>query len=210
MAKQRFLGSLDPHHVLSLPRVHGHDQQRRGMLLFTSCKGWSRLLHIPPWAARSLSFSCISLPRAGSSRSPCCLPPSSLTPSPAASPSTHVPLINFYFYHFCSPVNVPALFRSSCAFFFFFFLARTDPLNSFFKATTLLCPSLSFASLSPLPPRLLCPSSPCTPSTQKRASPLAMLCNKPRMCFIWIYLCMLQLNHVPRRKARGKNSMFGG
>lgn len=44
MAKQRFLGSLDAHHVLPLPRVHGHDQQRRGMLLFTSCKGWSRLL----------------------------------------------------------------------------------------------------------------------------------------------------------------------
>lgn len=44
MAKQRFLGSLDAHHVLPLPRVHGHDQQRRGILLFTSCKGWSRLL----------------------------------------------------------------------------------------------------------------------------------------------------------------------
>lgn len=27
MAKQRFLGSLDAHHVLPLPRVHGHDQQ---------------------------------------------------------------------------------------------------------------------------------------------------------------------------------------
>lgn len=47
MAKQRFLGSLDAHHVLPLPRVHGHDQQRRGMLLFTSCKGWSRLLPNP-------------------------------------------------------------------------------------------------------------------------------------------------------------------
>lgn len=58
MAKQRFQGSLDAHHVLLLPRVHGHDQQRRGMLLFTSCKGWSRLLKgkkkIPLRAAKSL------------------------------------------------------------------------------------------------------------------------------------------------------------
>lgn len=34
MAKRRFLGSRAAHHVLPLPRVHGHDQQPRNAFIY--------------------------------------------------------------------------------------------------------------------------------------------------------------------------------
>lgn len=109
-AKQRFLGSLDAHHVLPLPRVHGHDQQRRGILLFTSCKGWSPLLKKKKARNPSLGgkepFPSVSI-SGGAPRNK--HPPPPFTPFSAASP--RFPLVCFFFN--LHPGYVTALFPSA-------------------------------------------------------------------------------------------------
>jgi len=65
MAKQRFLGSLDAHHVLPLPRVHGHDQQRRRMLFIYELQRmeptpWEKKKKSLPGLEVAFSFGFIS------------------------------------------------------------------------------------------------------------------------------------------------------
>lgn len=147
MAKQRFLGSLDAHHVLSLPRVHGHDQQRRGMLLFTSCKGWSRLLHNPSLGCKEPFFQ-LHFPSQGR-RIPQPPPLTSFLPHPFPGCFPFYPPPPYYFLFlfllFLQPGKCHSFISSQLLF------ARTDPPSSFFKARSLLCSSVSFASPSPLP-----------------------------------------------------------